>query len=109
MPSDRCSWCDRVVDREDGWRLHEHPGGRRAVFCRLEHVVPWSIQGAHWDPEPPERAEDSQAPEACAHCGEALDDVWLTLVRHRAGHRIQDSFCSVGHLAGWAKAGGRWQ
>ena len=33
--------------------------------------------------------------------------VWLTLVRHRDEHRIQDCFCSVDHLADWAKAGGR--
>jgi hypothetical protein len=111
MPSgaDRCSWCDRAVDREDGWRLHESPGGGYAVFCRLEHVVPWSIQGARWDAERPERAEEPPAPEPCAECGMAPGGEWLALVRHRDGHRIQDCFCSIEHLAGWAKAGGRWR
>ena len=31
------------------------------------------------------------------------------LVRHRGEHRISDGFCSVDHLADWAKAGGRWR
>ncbi len=108
MPSHRCSWCDRAVDREDGWRLYERPGARSAVFCRLEHVVPWSIQGARWDPEPLESTEELHAPDNCAECGVAPDDVWLTLMRHRAGHRIQDCFCSIDHLVDWAKAGGRF-
>jgi hypothetical protein len=103
-----CSWCDRAIERGDGWRLHELPGARRAAFCRLEHVVPWSIQGAHWEPAPPGEERDATAG-ACAHCGEPLEDVQLTLVRHRGEHRIPDSFCSVGHLADWAKAGGRWR
>ena len=46
---------------------------------------------------------------SCAHCGEPLGDVTVTLVRHRGEHRIADSFCSVGHMADWAKAGGRWR
>ena len=104
-----CSWCQRAVDREDGWRLYERPGAGFAVFCRLEHVVPWSIQGARWDPEPPEHTEELHAPDACAECGAAPDGVWLTLVRHRDEHRIQDCFCTVDHLTVWAKAGGRWR
>ena len=48
-----CSWCGRAVEREDGWRLHEQPGARRAAFCRLEHVVPWAMQGAHWEADGP--------------------------------------------------------
>ena len=44
-----CSWCGDVIEREEGWRAQEVPGARRAAFCRLEHVVPWAIQGAHWD------------------------------------------------------------
>ena len=106
----RCSWCDRLVEPEDGWRLHELPGARRAAFCRLEHVVPWELQGAHWQPVPPGEERDPEAAGGtCAHCGERLGDVVLTLVRHRGEHRIPDSFCSVAHLAAWAKAGGRWQ
>ena len=105
-----CSWCDRAIESEDGWRLHELPGARRAAFCRLEHVVPWSIQGAHWEPVPPgEEQPEPSGDGTCAHCGEPLGDVRLTLVRHRGEHRIADAFCSVGHLTDWAKAGGRWR
>ena len=108
---DRCSWCDRAVDREDGFRAYELPGARRATFCRLEHVVPWAIQGAHWEALPPgsfSTFEDAERA-TCAHCDERLGDVTVTLVRHRGEHRIPDSFCSVGHMADWAKAGGRWR
>jgi hypothetical protein len=45
----------------------------------------------------------------CAHCGAALDEGHLVLVRHRGEYRIPDGFCSVDHLLAWAKAGGRWQ
>ena len=105
--TDRCSWCGQPIEPHDGWRLHEQPGARAAAFCRLEHVVPWAIQGARWEP-----AEERDAPaEAgdCARCGEPLGDVRLVLVRHRGEHRIVDTFCSVDHLADWAKSGGRWR
>jgi hypothetical protein len=104
-----------VLDREDGWRLHELPGARRAAFCRLEHVVPWSIRGAHWEAVPPDTLEaglwgdEERAGSRCAHCGEQLGDVSVVLVRLRGEHRIPDAFCSVDHLAAWAKAGGRWR
>ena len=105
-----CSWCGADIGRDDGYRLSEEPGARRAAFCRLEHVVPWAMQGPHWEPgeaeEPPAVAE---AVEQCAHCDQALGDVRLTLVRHRGEHRIPDGFCSVDHVAAWAKAGGRWR
>jgi hypothetical protein len=120
--SDHCSWCGRAIEREDGWRLHEVPGARRAAFCRLEHIVPWAIQGAHWSPLPPSEAdaepsglwleeagEISGSLDDCSLCGEALSEVRLVLVRHRGKHRIPDAFCSVDHLAEWAKAGGRWR
>ena len=107
--SDRCSWCDRQVDREDGYRLAELPGERRAAFCRLEHVVPWAMQGPHWEAGAVEEPRAvTEAVEACAQCGAALGDVRLVLFRHRGEHRIPDGFCSVEHLAGWAKSGGRW-
>jgi len=97
------------VEADDGFRAFEPAGERRAVFCRLEHVVPWAIQDAHWDPgaldEP--RGVDEEASE-CAHCGEPLGDVHILLVRHRGEHRIPDAFCSVDHLLAWAKAGGRY-
>ena len=105
-----CTWCGNPVDSTDGYRLAEHAGDRGAVFCRLEHVVPWSIQGAHWEPVPPgEEGPELPGDGTCAHCGEPLGDVRLTLVRHRGEHRIPDAFCSVSHLAEWAKSGGRWR
>jgi hypothetical protein len=107
--TETCSWCARPVEPADGFRVGEVPGARRAAFCRLEHVVPWSMQGPHWEPgeleEPPGL---TGAIDACAHCGEPLSDVYVLLVRHRGEHRIPDCFCSVAHLSDWAKAGGRW-
>ena len=49
---DACTWCGADVEPWDGFRAYEPAGGRRAVFCRLEHVVPWAIRGAHWEPLP---------------------------------------------------------
>jgi hypothetical protein len=105
-----CTWCGARVDPEDGFRLMEPAGARRAAFCRLEHVVPWAIQGAHWEAgEFREPADIEAAIDTCAHCGDRLGDVYVLLVRHRGEHRIPDGFCSVDHLAEWAKAGGRWR
>jgi hypothetical protein len=104
-----CSWCGEPVESEDGFRLAESPGERRAVFCRLEHFIPWFIQGPHWDPgeiDEPAGLADGQV--ACAQCGDPLSDVRLLLVRNRGEHRIPDAFCSLEHLADWAKAGGRY-
>jgi hypothetical protein len=99
-----------AVERDDGFRLAERPGERHATFCRLEHVVPWAFQGAHWQPGLPEEPSSVDAGlDTCAHCGDPLGDVRLTLVRHRGEHRIPDAFCSVTHAAEWAKAGGRWR
>ena len=108
--TDTCSWCGNAVEREDGWRAQEVPGMRNATFCRLEHIFPWKVQGPHWEAgeiEEPRGVTDSA--EACAHCGEKLGDVRVVLVRHRGEHRIPDAFCSAGHAADWAKAGGRWR
>jgi hypothetical protein len=108
--SERCSWCGREVDRGDGFRLGESPGERRAVFCRLEHIVPWTMRGAHWQAgEVDEPAELAEQAGTCALCGQPVGEVRLLLVRHRGEHRIADGFCSVDHLAAWAKAGGRWR
>jgi hypothetical protein len=109
---ERCTWCGVAVERDDGFRLIERPGERSAAFCRLEHVVPWAFQGGRWgvgEPEDPDAAPAVDAPQACAHCGEELGDVRITLTRHRGEHRIPDAFCSVDHAAAWARAGGRWQ
>lgn len=105
-----CSWCGAEVEREDGYRASEPAGERRAVFCRLEHVVPWVMQGAHWEAGTLEEPSDLFAPiDRCAHCGGPLGEVCVYLVRHRGEHRIPDGFCSVDHLKEWAKAGGRWR
>ena len=45
-----CSWCGVEVGTDEGFRAAEPEGERKAAFCRLEHVVPWAIQGAHWEP-----------------------------------------------------------
>jgi hypothetical protein len=100
-----CSWCGDPIDPHDGWRLQEVPGARKAGFCRLEHAVPWALRGARW--EPGESGDQWQVSE-CALCGAVLGDVRVVLVRHRGGHRIPDGFCSVDHMADWAKSGGRW-
>ena len=105
--SQRCSWCGARVEPGEGYRAAEHPGDRVASFCRLEHVVPWVLQGAHWGAG---TVGGSQlAVGNCAHCGTPLQDVQVVLTRHRGEHRIADAFCSAGHLAEWAKSGGRWR
>lgn len=93
---------------DDGFRAYEPAGARTAVFCRLEHVVPWSIQGAHWEAGEMEESVASGREGRCARCDAELGDVHVLLVRHRGPHRIADDFCSIEHLAAWANAGGRW-
>jgi hypothetical protein len=106
---DTCTWCGGRVEPEDGFRLTEPAGARRAAFCRLEHVIPWAMTGARWEPGELREPSDIEASlDACAQCGEPLGEVHLLLVRHRGEHRIPDAFCSVDHLAEWAKAGGRY-
>jgi len=107
--SERCTWCDVAVDRDDGYRAREDPGTRRAVFCRLEHVVPWATQGARWEACALEAAPTVGAPhDTCAQCHQPLTDVRVNLMRHRREHRIPDTFCSVDHMALWANSGGRY-
>ncbi len=108
--SETCTWCGAEVEGGDGWRAYEPAGERRAVFCRLEHVVPWAIQGAHWEPGAlDEPAALDEIVERCSHCEAELGEVHVLLVRHRGDHRVVDGFCSVDHMEAWAKAGGRWQ
>jgi hypothetical protein len=110
VTTEPCTWCGAEVEHDDGYRAYEPAGERRAVFCRLEHVIPWSIQDAHWDAggftEPPALDE---GPLRCSQCDAELGDVRVLLVRHRGEHRVADAFCSVDHMEAWAKAGGRWQ
>lgn len=109
LTAEPCTWCGTAVGPGDGYRAGEEPGARRAVFCRLEHVVPWAMRGPHWEAgELEEPGAGDGSVEQCARCGEALGDVRVTLVGHRGEHRIPDGFCSVEHLAAWANAGGRY-
>lgn len=99
-----CSWCGVAVEPSDGFRAYEPAGSRRAAFCRLEHVVPWELQGPDWGVG--ETTEE--LPPACSQCNRPLDGTAVLLVRHRGEHRISDGFCSSAQMAAWAKAGGRW-
>jgi len=105
----KCTWCGNAVEATDGFRLGEHAGDRGAAFCRLEHVVPWVMQGAHWEAGEPVEPAGTDTTHDCARCGAELGDGRVVLVRHRGEHRIPDGFCSLDHLLEWAKAGGRWQ
>jgi hypothetical protein len=107
--SEHCTWCDQPVERNEGYRVGELPGARRATFCRLEHVVPWTIQGPHWEAgELEEPAGLTDAIERCSVCAEPLGEVRVVLIRRRGEHRIPDGFCSADHLAAWARSGGRY-
>jgi hypothetical protein len=106
MSPDRCTWCGADVEPDDGFRAYEPAGSRRAVFCRLEHVVPWAIRGAWWEPGPP---VDDPRLTTCSWCERALEEAHVLLVRSRGEHEVHDAFCSVAHLLEWAKAGGRYR
>jgi hypothetical protein len=106
----RCSWCGAAIDADDGYRVYEPAGARWAAFCRLEHIVPWNIQGAHWDAgELAEPQGTERGSLRCSECGADLGEVHVLCIRHRGEHRVSDAFCSVDHLAAWATAGGRWR
>lgn len=110
MARERCNWCGADVARDEGFRAGEEAGERLAVFCRLEHVVPWAIQGPHWDAGVlPDSPRPDAELEQCAHCGASVGDTRVLLVHHRGEHRIADAFCGTEHLSEWAKAGGRWR
>jgi hypothetical protein len=104
-----CTWCGAGVESDDGFRAYEPAGERRAVFCRLEHLIPWSIQGAHWEAGTMSEPTLDEGATNCSHCNAELGEAHVLLVRHRGEHRVPDAFCSVDHMAEWAKAGGRWQ
>jgi hypothetical protein len=103
-----CTWCGTPVVAGEGFRALEPAGARRAVFCRLEHVVPWAIRGAYWEAADTELAMPAGL-STCAQCGETLGDASVVLVRERGEARVADGFCSVEHLLAWAKAGGRYR
>jgi hypothetical protein len=102
-----CSWCGEPLRADEGFRAAEPAAARVARFCRLEHVVPWAIAGAHWEAGETALPDDPDL-ESCARCGEPAGDVPVLLVHSRGEHRIADAFCGVEHLREWAAAGGRW-
>jgi hypothetical protein len=109
MRPEPCSWCGETVEADAGFRAAQPEAERRAVFCRLEHVVPWVMRGARWQPgNGLEPDDDDSALGRCARCGSLLAEHRVLLVRHRGEHRIADVFCGTEHLLEWAKAGGRW-
>jgi hypothetical protein len=109
MP-EACSWCSTTVADDDGFRVGMPDADQRAVFCRLEHVVPWIIQGADWDAgRIVGTGEPSEGLGRCALCGDSLGPERVLVVRHRGRHRIADAFCRLDHLLEWAKGGGRYR
>ena len=108
--AEACTWCGAAVEPWDGFRAYELAGGRRAVFCRLEHVIPWAIRGAYWEAFGTGSGEVHDGLHHCAWCEAALPpEDHVALVRYRGEHRIPDGFCGVAHLLEWAKAGGRYR
>jgi hypothetical protein len=106
----RCSWCGTPLAADEGYRAAELAGERRAAFCRLEHVVPWVMQGAHWEAGPPhEPPPPGPGLARCSQCEASVDDTRILLVRHRGEHRVADAFCGAEHLMHWARAGGRYR
>jgi hypothetical protein len=103
-----CSWCGLAIEPDDGYRAYEPAGERVASFCRLEHVVPWAIQGPHWEAGETPAGVAALAPDRCSRCEAELTETLVLLIRHRGEHRIADAFCSAEHLREWAGAGGRW-
>ena len=91
----------------DGFRLAEHAGDRGAVFCRLEHVVPWAMQGAHWEAGEPLGArrhrqhQDLRPLRRRARRGTPA----ARAPPRRAPH--PDGFCSVGPPAGVGEGRGQ--
>jgi hypothetical protein len=108
--TEACTWCGAEVESGEGFRAYEPAGERRAVFCRLEHVIPWSIQDGPWEAGAlTEDAGIDAELRRCSYCDAELGDVHVLLVRHRGDFRIPDGFCSVDHMVQWAKEGGRWR
>ena len=108
MSEPTCTWCGTGVPQDGGWRAALPASEQRAVFCRLEHVVPWVIQGAEWM-QGAEPGPQHNGLGRCAWCAQQVDEHVVLLVRHRGAHRIGDAFCTTDHLLEWAKAGGRWR
>lgn len=114
----QCSWCAAEIGAEDGYWLQSRSGSEAAVFCRLEHIVPWVIKDARWDEpavtdaagwEPAGTGGTGGEANRCSYCKLELANGGHELVRRRETHRVVDVFCDTDHLKAWAQAGGRWQ
>lgn len=105
-----CTWCGTGIDPGDCFRVYQPSLARRAVFCRLEHIVPWEIKGPSWEAggAPPDDPAADQEGCAAAGCEAGLPDSYLLLVRHRGPHEVIDRFCGTEHFGSWARKGGRW-
>ncbi len=110
MSAVACSWCGSSVGPDEGYRAVLPGRGRRAAFCRLDHVVPWALDGPRWvSGSPLGRDDQGRGLGSCVRCGGGLADDRLLLIRHGGRHRIADAFCGVEHLVEWARSGGRWR
>jgi hypothetical protein len=108
--SEHCTWCETAVPEDAGFRVAEPDQRRKAVFCRLEHVVPWILRGPTWETgRIVASGEPDDALGRCAQCGDPLGADRVLVVRHRGHHRIGDAFCRLEHLEEWAKGGGRYK
>ena len=110
MSESRCSACGAAVAADEGFRLADPEADRHAVFCRLEHVVPWAERGGAWRPGVglDDEDDDGEGLGRCAHCGDGLGHGHVLLVRHHGPFRIADALCGIEHLTAWAQ-GGRWR
>jgi hypothetical protein len=84
LNSEPCSWCGDDVDPDDGFRAYEPPaGGRRAVFCRIEHIVPWAIKGSRWGAErvtePPAPKRGLRAARIASHSSASGTSYWCAI------------------------------
>jgi hypothetical protein len=110
MSAVACSWCGISVGPDQGYRAIAPGSGRRAAFCRMDHVVPWALDGPRWEAGSSLSRDDAgRGLGSCVRCGGSLGDERLLLVRHIGRHRVGDAFCGVEHLTEWARSGGRWR
>jgi len=101
---ERCSWCGAAGRTPmTASARSSAEGERRAVFCRLEHVVPWLIRGAHWEPAISPSRRPSSKRSTVARTATASLRAAVLLFRHRGEHRIADGFCEPDHLLEWRR------
>ena len=68
------------------------------------------MQDAHWEAgELSEEAGVAEEVTRCSFCEAELGMSTSCSSATAASFRIPDGFCSVDHMAQWAKEGGRWR